>query len=193
MMKKVEQGNPGYLDYKKKIEIIRTIIYFAIVAAIFILGYTQTHTRLNVMTVVAVVGCLPASKALVGVITRFPYASIPDIHAEEIKSKTENLTVIYDMIITSRDKVMPIECMVLSGSTIYGYTDHEKVDLKYAATHIRGILSQNHFAEVSVKLLNNYTAFLARAEGLNSIAAVEKNDTKETEEQMKRIILTTSM
>lgn len=51
-MKKVEKGKPGYLNYKKKAEILRTVIYFAIVAAIFLLGYTQTHTRLNLMTVV---------------------------------------------------------------------------------------------------------------------------------------------
>ena len=67
-MKKVEKGLPGYLDYKKKVEIIRTVIYFGIVAAIFFLGYFQTDTRLNLLTVVAVLGCLPASKALVGVI-----------------------------------------------------------------------------------------------------------------------------
>ena len=58
-MKKVEKGKPGYLNYKKKAEILRTVIYFAIVAAIFLLGYTQTHTRLNLMTVVAVLGCHP--------------------------------------------------------------------------------------------------------------------------------------
>ena len=49
-MKKVEKGKPGYLNYKKKAEILRTVIYFAIVAAIFLLGYTQTHTRLNQST-----------------------------------------------------------------------------------------------------------------------------------------------
>lgn len=58
-MKKVEKGKPGYLNYKKKAEILRTVIYFAIVAAIFLLGYTQTHTRLNLMTVVAVLGWPP--------------------------------------------------------------------------------------------------------------------------------------
>lgn len=36
-MKKVEKGKPGYLNYKKKAEILRTVIYFAIVAAIFLL------------------------------------------------------------------------------------------------------------------------------------------------------------
>ena len=192
-MKKVMKGNPGFLEYKKKVEIIRTVIYFALVAAIFFLGYSQTHSKKNLLTIVAVVGCLPASKALVGVITRFPYPSIATIPAEEIQSKTSHITVIYDMIVTSREKVMPINCIVLSGNTIFGYTDSEKVDLKYAAAHIRGILNQNQFPDASVKILNNYTAFLARAEGLDSIAAVEKNDTRNLEEKMARVILNISM
>ena len=67
-MKKIQKGKPGYLNYKRKVEILRTVIYFVIVLAIFALGYWQTHTRLNLLTVVAILGCLPASKALVGVI-----------------------------------------------------------------------------------------------------------------------------
>ena len=97
------------------------------------------------------------------------------------------------MIITSREKVMPVDCIVISGNTIFGYTNSEKVDVKYAAAHIKSILNQNHFPDVSVKILNNYTAFLARAEGLNSIAAVEKGDTKEIERQIKQVILNISM
>ena len=92
-MKKVQKGAPGYLDYKKKVEIIRTVIYFGIVAAVFFLGYFQTGTRLNLLTVIAVLGCLPAGKALVGVIARFPYGSIEHERAEEIAGKTTHLTV----------------------------------------------------------------------------------------------------
>lgn len=192
-MKKIGKGNPGYLDYKKKAEIIRTLIYFLIVAAVFLLGYSQAHTKKNLLTIVAILGCLPSCKALVGVIARFPYPSIVDIRAKEIESKTGHVTVIYDMIITSREKIMPVDCIVLSGNTIFGYTSSEKVDIKYAATHIRGILNQNHFPDAAVKILNNYTAFLARAEGLDSIVAVEKSNTKEIEEQMAQVILNISM
>ena len=34
-MKKIQKGKPGYLNYKRKVEILRTVIYFAIVLAIF--------------------------------------------------------------------------------------------------------------------------------------------------------------
>ncbi len=96
-MTRVQKGTPGYLDYKKKVEIIRTVIYFGIVAAVFFLGYSQTGTRLNLLTVIAILGCLPAGKALVGVIARFPYRSIEQDVADEIKSKTSHLTVCYDL------------------------------------------------------------------------------------------------
>ena len=83
-MRKCEKGTPGYLRDKLKIEILRTVIYFAIVAAVFLLGYSQTHSNKNLLTVAAVVGCLPACKALVGVITRFPYQTVDSALAEEV-------------------------------------------------------------------------------------------------------------
>ena len=141
-MKKVQKGDPGYLDHKKRIEIIRTIIYFGIVAAVFLLGYSQTHTRRNILTVVAILGCLPAAKALVGVITRFPYSSIDRKKADEIRSKTGLLTVCYDMVITSRESIMPVDCIVISGHTIFGYTHYEKVNAEELSKHIRSILAQ---------------------------------------------------
>lgn len=192
-MKKTEKGAPGYLDYKKKVEIIRTAIYFGIVAAIFILGYTQTGTRLNLLTVVAILGCLPASKALVGVITRLPYRSVDRKTAQEIAERTGHLTVCYDMIITSSEKIMPVDCIVLSEHNVFGYTHYEKTDLKKLEEHIRSLLAEGGYKGVTVRILREYKPFLSRAEGLDNIAAVEKTGEKETEEAMRRIILSSSM
>lgn len=192
-MKRTEKGTPGYLDYKRKVEIIRTISYFGIVAAIFTLGYFQTGTRMNLLTVVAAVGCLPSSKALVGVITRIPYRTINSAQAKEIAKKTKHLTVCYDMIITSREKIMPVECIVISGHNIYGYAPSPKVNPEELAKHIRNILAENKYNGLTIKVLDQYKAFLARAEGLDHIAEVEKEDTKEKEAAIRRIILNISM
>lgn len=192
-MKKIEKGTPGYLNNKKRAEIIRTAIYFGIVIAILALGYCQTGTRQNMLTVVAVLGCLPSSKALVGVITRFPYASIDQKKAEEIAAVTDHLTVCYDMIITSRDKIMPVDCIVISARHVYGYTHYEKVDPDDLTKQIRSTLADNGYTDLTVKVLKQYNAFTARVEGLNRIAAVEKQDTKEKEETIRRLILTLSM
>lgn len=189
----IEKGEPGYLDSQKKREIIKTIIAFGLVAVVFFAGYIRTGTRLNVMTVVAAVGCLPAAKVLVGLIVRFPYKSFCDDKVNEIQGKTKLLTVIYDMVITSESKIMPIDCVVMSDNTICGYTGNGKVDTKYAAEHIKDILGQNRFTHVTVKLFDNYTAFITRAEAMNSIALIDKPDTKEKEEAMREVILCISM
>ena len=177
-MKKIQKGKPGYLNYKRKVEILRTVIYFAIVLAIFALGYWQTHTRLNLLTVVAILGCLPASKALVGVIARYPYQSIELSQAKEIAGKSKHLTVCYDLIITSKEHIMPTDCIVISDEL---------------GKHIKTILAQNQYTGFTVKILNQYTPFLARVEGLENIAVVEQEDTKAREQEIRNLILNISM
>ena len=192
-MEKVDKGEQGYLNYKKKYEIIRTLIYFAIVAAVFFLGYSQTHTRKNILTVVAVVGCLPACKALVGVITRMPYKSCMKSFSEDIRNRAHHITSFFDLVFTSTEKFMPVDCIVISGNTIFGYAPNEKTDLKYAADFIKEILGANKIKKLNVKFYREYNAFTARVDGLNSIAEVEKEDTKEIEEKIKGILLNVSL
>ncbi len=192
-MKKCEKGTPGYLSQKLKIEILRTIVYFAIVAAVFLLGYSQTHSKKNLLTVVAVVGCLPACKALVGVITRIPYRTIDLALADEIAGKALHLTVIYDLVVTSTEKIMPIDCMVISGGKVFGYSSGEKINLQDTSAYIRKILRKNNLPEVSVKIYGQYKSFLSIVEGLENIAAVEKADTKEYEKRIAQVIMNISL
>ena len=63
-----QKGDHGYTDAHKKAQIIKTFIFFLLPAVIFTVGYVTSGTRLNLFTVVAVVGCLPACKELVNVI-----------------------------------------------------------------------------------------------------------------------------
>ena len=192
-MKKTEKGTPGYLSYKKRIEIIRTIIYFGIVAAIFLLGYFQTKTRLNLFTVAAVLGCLPAAKALVDVIVRLPYRSVDKKIVSDLSEKAGNLTACYDLVFTSTEKIMAVDCIVVSGSTIFGYTHYAKTDPEETQKHIKNILDENGFTGFTVRILREYKPFLARAEGLDHIAAVEKADTVAQDKKICAILLNVSL
>lgn len=186
-MKKVKKGQAGYLTFKMKAQTLRTIIYFALCILIFGLGYWQTGSKENLLTVVAVVGILPSSKALVDVIVRIPYRTIKPELAEEIAQKSNYLTVIYDLIITSSEKIMPVACIVISGNKIFGYTDNKKVDVNLVASNIKKMLA-SHDYDVSVKILNEYKPFLSRVEGLNNIQEVERSNTKQDEKIMALLI-----
>ena len=67
-MKKVKKGTYGYIKYQKIRTFLITFILFLIPMVIYVTGYIQTKTKLNLFTFVAILGCLPACKSLVGLI-----------------------------------------------------------------------------------------------------------------------------
>ena len=82
---KIEKGQPGYIKARKMRYLLYAVVEFAMVAAVFILGYVQTKSRLNLFTVLAIIGCLPAAKMLVEFITMAPYKSIDTAIYKEIE------------------------------------------------------------------------------------------------------------
>lgn len=166
---------------------------FAIVIALVILGYVQTGSRLNLFTVVAVVGCLPAAKMLVEFIAMSPHQSIePDIY-KEIEEKAPLLTKAYDLAITCNEKVMPVEAFVISGHTVCGYTRSQRTDEGKVSVYLKEMLKSNHVEKVTVKVFHDYTAFLARAEGMNNIMTVDRPSDRKRENTIRKLLLAVSM
>lgn len=190
---KIAKGNAGYLRAHRNKLILKTVLEFGIVLALLGLGIWQTKTRLNLLTLVAVLGCLPAAKALVELIMVIPHHTIDSKKAAEIAEKTGLLTTAYDLVLTTRDKIMPIDSVVILDHIICGYTSVEKTDVNFAGKHIRQILEQNGYSKVTVKIFADYHAFMARAEGMENMAAVNRPDTKRKEQAIRQIILNISL
>lgn len=190
---KNKKGTPNYIKKRKRTILLKNILEFGIVITLVILGYVQAKTRTNLLTVVAVLGCLPAAKALVELIMILPYHSIAEEKVAEIEEKTSSVTVAYDMVLTSEHHVMPIACIVVLDNTICGYAPHKKTDLNFAEKHIQQMLAQNQFGHIVVKLFDDYTAFLNRVEAMNKIAVKENEEIKTKEEAMCRLILNISL
>ena len=190
---KVEKGKPGYIKAEKNRYLIWSIAEFAVVAALVIIGYVQTESKMNLLTVVAVVGCLPAAKTLVEFITMAPHKSIETKKYKEIEEKANLLVKAYDLIITNSEKVMPVDVIVISGHTVCGYTSNPKTDEAKVASYLKEMLQKNHCEKVTVKVFHDYVAFLSRAEGMNNIASIDKTDNRKLERKIKKLILSTSM
>lgn len=190
---KIEKGRPGYIRFRKTKYLLWAVIEFAVVIALVVIGIVQSGSRMNLLTVVAVVGCLPAAKMLVEYITMAPYQSIASDKCKEIEEKAPLLTRVYDLVITSPEKVMQVDAIVISGHMVCGYTSNEKTDETKAARYIKEMLHNHKYEKVTVKVFHDYVAFLSRAEGMNSIAAIEKPDNRRRERRIRHLLLTTSM
>lgn len=188
----IQKGTPGYVRMRKMKYLLGAVVEFAVVIALLVLGYLQTGSRLNLFTVIAVVGCLPASKMLVEFITMAPYKSVASDIYKEIEKKAPLLPKAYDLILTSTEKVMPVSVMLFCGHTVCGYAQSGRVDEAKCAGYVRETLEKNGYEKMTVKIFQDYRAFLARAEGMNNIIMVEQKERK-LEENIRKIILTLSM
>ena len=190
---KIQKGDAGYIGQRKKRVIIKTILEFGVVIALLLLGIWQTGDRLNLLTVVAILGCLPASKALVELIMIVPHHSVSQVIADEIQLKGEHLTCAFDMVFTSEKKIMPVESLVISNHTVCGYTSNIKADTNGIAAHIKKYLNANKWNKVSVKIFDNYGNYVKRIEDMNEISDKENKELKEQEEAIKQVILSLSL
>ena len=90
------KGTKGYLSTQSKYEIARTVLYFAISLSLFVAGIVATGDKMNLLTIVAVLGCLPACKSAVTMIMFLRYKGCSkedEIKAALVDSeRTEDLT-----------------------------------------------------------------------------------------------------
>ena len=190
---KTNKGTAGYIARRKRNVMIKTVLEFGIVIALLLLGIWQTGDRMNLLTIVAILGCLPASKALVELIMIAPHHSVSKEMADVIQSKGEHLTCAFDMVFTSEKKIMPVESIVISNHTVCGYTSNSKVDTNAASAHVKKYLHVNNCSKVTVKIFDNYENYLKRIEDMNDIADTGNMDIKENEAAIKRVILSISL
>lgn len=130
---------------------------------------------------------------LVEFIALRPHKSIePDIY-REIEEKAPLLTKAYDLVITGNDKVMPVDAFVISDHTVCGFSSSRKTDDAKVSAYLKELLKNNHVEKVTVKVFHDYTAFLARAEGMNNIMTVDKPSDRKRENTIRRLLLAVSI
>lgn len=173
---KRKKGEYGYPEDERKRVIIRTVIYFGISLAVFILGYVSTKTKENLLTIVAVLGLLPSSKSLVSVIM---YLRIPKFSREiyeAISEYAKNVQVIYSMYLTSYKLNFPISCFAARGGNLIGYTEFDTCDADACEKHIKELLNQNAIKNITVKIFKEQRKFTDRLSQLEALDESGKED-----------------
>lgn len=189
-MKKAVKGTFGYLHLKRNFVLIRTIIYFAIALALFFTGLLTTGTRKNLLTIVAVLGLLPASKSLVNLIMYFR-AQGCGLTAKELVEKAEGQLIgMYDMYFTSYQKNFAISHMVVEGKNICGYTEKPSCDTKACEEHLMTMLKQSGYKDMTVKIFTDINKYCERLKQLNLL---EHEKTPERDDEVRVVLYDISL
>ena len=169
------KGTRDYLKTQKKYEIMRTILYFAISLTLFFAGWMMTKSRLNLLTVVAVLGCLPASKSAVGMIMFLRAKGCTSENADTIEAHMEGLTGIFDLVFTSYEKNYNVAHITVKGNTICGFTQEEGFPEQAFYKHLDSLLKIDNYKETSIKIFKDIRKYTDRLEQMKSLDTGEGN------------------
>ncbi len=125
---KLERGEYGYLKQRKQKALSGTCLMVLIGVVIFAVGLLLNKMEAtNLFTVIAVCMVMPAAKYFVSYVVLFPYKPMDAATKERLNSYAkENDTVLYDVVFTSTEKVMHLDCIYVTGHQIIGYTSRTK-------------------------------------------------------------------
>lgn len=170
------KGSQNYLNTQKKYEILRTVIYFGISFSLFIAGWVTTKDKMNLLTVVAILGCLPASKSMVNMIMHLRYKSLSTEAASSIKPHIQTPSQsLCDLVFTSYEKNYQVGHMTVKGNTLIGYTEDPGFDEKGFSKHIDQILKNENYRKTTVKVFSDLPKYIERLDQLNVLDADETN------------------
>lgn len=166
-MKKKKKGQYGYLTYSKKTAIIRTAIMLAAALSVYITGWVSTGTNKNLLTIVAVLGCLPACKSAVGMIMLLRAKGCPEAVYEKLRDTEHIPGVLWDMYFTSYEKNYEVFHMQVREKAVIGLlsdrTKGKKEDVAASCEkHLHGMLAQNGYKDVTVKIFTDLNIYQKR-------------------------------
>lgn len=162
---KLGKGTYGYLNRNKINAWKRSVLMLSVPVVIFIAAWVIKGTRNNVMTVVAIVGCLPGCNQVVRAILASRYHSMEKKLYEETEAARGERLALYENVFTAYEQNYYVDCVVISGRDVVGYSSDEKTDAGKAAEHIRTILKGNSYKQ-NVKIFKERKAFLDRVRTL---------------------------
>lgn len=173
----VPKGAFGYLKNRKKYTALRTLIFFLISGGLYALGVLTTGSNKNLLTIVAILGCLPACKSAVNFILFLRAEGCSNaLHDKLVSYEDHVLTVFYDMYFTSYQKNYPISHMALKGGMLCGMTESPACDCREVEKHLGQMLMQEGIKNVTVNIFSQEDKYIDRLSRLIEMQAEDHRD-----------------
>ena len=163
---KVPKGEPGYIRAEKKRRLLLTFLLFLAPLFIFFSSWAYLGTRESIWTIVAILGCLPACKQLVGLIMMLPRKPVDPSFLERCKEHQGKLCMGYESYMTFYEKSALIDAFAICGQSVAMFSTDEKVDCSYMATKAKEVLQGNGYRS-DVHVFIREKDFLSRLDTFN--------------------------
>lgn len=172
----IKKGSYGYIKNHKAVAAVRTMIFFWVSIGLYLMGYATTGSSKNLLTVVAVLGCLPACKSMVNLILFLKARGCSEELRKQVMAYDDKLTVFYDLYFTSYQKNYPISHMVLKGSMLCGITENPSCSCSEAEKHLSQMFLQEGIKNVTVNIFSQEDKYIDRLGRLSDMQVEEHKE-----------------
>ena len=170
---KITKGCWGYRRKHRRMQVM-IIALFAVLIIIQLAarGFTDSEAAKNVLTVMAVLTVLPMANIASPFLASFPYKTMDREKYEKYAAYENQFAVLYDLIVTTKEYMIPMDVAVVHPTGVYCYCTREKLDYGKAEKALNQIFVDGHL-DPTVKLIPSEAAFERRLESLKPASQYE--------------------
>lgn len=166
-----EKGIYGDRKRYKTTTVIMALVILAFIILLVVYGYIHTGSRKNIFTIMAILSVLPFAKMCSILTTLLPYPSITKTQANELKTLSGELEVLYDIVYSTEKTVYPIDCIVIEEGRLLVFSPVRDKKASMLPKALKSLLTEKGYSGYTVKALSDYETF---KQMVNSSAASHK-------------------
>lgn len=177
MKQQITKGQIGYLRQKRNITLLWTVVLFSVSASLYLGGIVATGDKKNLLTIVAILGLLPAVRSLINAFMFCKAKGCPkdlyDAHEAELATMAHHY---YDLVFTTSERAYNVPVLVIREGNLCGLCLDEGKSLKDLEEHIESCLKKEKLhANVSIWKVTDQEKFFQRITQLKKLEEKENN------------------
>lgn len=176
---KKKKGEYGYRNSFKKRQLFKIGILTAfILAQLGARYFTDVQAMKNILTVMAVVTVLPAANLASPLVAIFGYHTPPESFYQKIRPYEDKFPVLYDLVITTKDYVMPMDAVIVHPTGVYAYCINGKINVPDAEKSLNEIFTAQRL-DPNLRLTKEFSTFEKRLKSLKPASEYEDDGSME--------------
>lgn len=160
------KGQYGYRNYHKKIQICKVLFgAVMILVQLFARNFTDNQPAKNILTVMAILSVLPTANVASPLLASWRYRTPDGEFYRRVLPYEQKCAILYDLILTSKDAVMPMDAIAVHPNGVIAYCISQKVDTAKAEKFLNEMFT-GHKLDPHVKIIKDEATFFRRLDGL---------------------------
>ncbi len=174
---KKHKGEYGYRESNRRVRLIWVAVFvLAILAQLGARLLTDNQSAKNILTVMAILTVLPMANMASPLLASWKYKTPPMSFYEKVKPYEEKCRILYDLVVTTKDDVIPMDAAAVHPTGVYAYCTSQKLDVQRAEKELNKLFVSNKL-DPNIKIMKDEHGFFRRLDSLKPADSYEDDGT----------------